>query len=324
MSPANAHHGRYVLTGAAGFIGSSLTDRLLASGHEVVGVDSFDGAYDAGLKRRNLSGAVESPGFTLIEGDVRSPGRFARSFEGGQVDAVVHLAARAGVARSVEEPLVCEEVNVGGTLSVLEAARKRQVPVLLVSSSSVYGEPEGEASSEEHPPRPLSPYAASKRAAELFAAAYSRLFGLSVCVARLFSVYGPRQRPDMAVHLFAESLLSGRKVSLFGEGRLSRDLTYIDDATDGLLACLRRLEERQGAFEVYNIGSGRSVEVREVLRLLERLLDRRALFRVSPSRPFEPSRTCADLSRSRSVLGYAPRITLEEGLRRFVLQGEGS
>ncbi|MEN8184433.1 MAG: NAD-dependent epimerase/dehydratase family protein, partial [Myxococcota bacterium] len=257
---------RILVTGAAGFVGSSLVDRLLAEGREVVGFDSFDPFYPEALKRRNLRGAREHPHFRLVEGDIRDAGMVERLFSVG-FDGVVHLAALAGVRPSLERPATYADVNVNGTTVLFEAGVRHGGPrFVFASSSSVYGErEEGPFRETDRVDHPISPYAATKKAGELLAHSFHHAYGLPICCVRIFTAYGPRQRPDLAIHKFAERMRRGDSVPLFGDGTTVRDYTYIDDLVDGLVRCLAA----DLGFAMLNLGAGRTVSLLEVVQTLE-------------------------------------------------------
>ena len=261
---------RVLVTGAAGFIGSSLVDRLLAEGREVVGLDCFDPFYPEQVKLGNLSSALDHARFRLVRGDIRDSAALGAVFASGEIEGVVHLAALAGVRASLERPTVFADVNVHGTSAVLEAAVRAGRPhFVFASSSSVYGEREAGSFREDDPAlHPISPYAASKRAGELLAYAFHHAHGLGVTCTRIFTAYGPRQRPDLAVRKFAERMLSGQPVPIFGDGGSLRDYTYIDDLVEGLLRAL----DRDLGFAILNFGAGRTVTVLEVVKQLEQAL----------------------------------------------------
>jgi UDP-glucuronate 4-epimerase len=308
---------RVLVTGAAGFIGSTLSARLLAEGREVVGLDSLDPYYPVEMKRRNLAPLEASPGFRFVRGDVRDPASLAAAFGGGPVAGVAHLAALAGVRPSLERPVEYADVNVVGSARVFEACVQAGVEhVVFASSSSVYGERlDGEPFRETDPvERPISPYAATKRAGELLAHSFHHTRGLPVVCARIFTAYGPRQRPDLAVRAFAERIRRGESIPVFGDGKSLRDFTYVDDLVDGLV---RALDSGLG-FEILNLGAGRTVSVLEVVELLERALDREARIEWLPRQTGDVSRTWADIGAAGRLLGYAPRTSLEEGIAHFV------
>jgi UDP-glucuronate 4-epimerase len=308
--------GTILVTGGAGFIGSHLVDRCLAEGREVVVFDSFDPFYPESEKRRNLEGARSSDRFRLVQGDIRDADAVESLFAEGRFDAMVHLAALAGVRPSLERPARYADVNVHGTGVVLEAAVRHGVPrAVVASSSSVYGERDAGPFRESDPvDRPISPYAATKRAAELLAHTYHHAHGLSVTCVRIFTAFGPRQRPDLAIRKFTDRMLRDEPVPVYGNGTSVRDLTYIDDLVDGLV---RALDTDLG-YAILNMGAGRTVSVLEVIAMLEKALGVKASIEWFPPQVGDVPRTWADISAARRVLGYAPSISLEEGLTRFV------
>jgi UDP-glucuronate 4-epimerase len=315
--------GRVLVTGAAGFIGSTLAERLLAEGREVVGFDSLDPFYPQEMKRRNLAALESQRGFRFRQADVRDRAALERTFAEGRFDGVVHLAALAGVRPSLERPAEYADVNVVGTARLLEACVASGVErVVFASSSSVYGErPDGEPFRESDPvERPISPYAATKRAGELLAHSFHHAHGLRIVCARIFTAYGPRQRPDLAVRAFAERVLRDEAIPVFGDGKSLRDFTYVDDLVDGLVRAL----DSGLSFEILNLGAGRTVTVLEVVEVLEKALGRSARIQWLPRQTGDVSRTWADIGAARAALGYAPRTSLEEGIARFVewLEGE--
>ena len=306
---------RILVTGAAGFIGSNLVDRLLAEGREVVGLDSFDPFYAEEQKRRNLAAALNSSSFRIVRGDIRSEDTVASLFGETPFDSVVHLAALAGVRPSLERPAVYADVNVHGTSVVLEAAVKHGNPrVVFASSSSVYGERKDGPFRETDPvERPISPYAATKRAGELIAHTFHHAHGLSITCARIFTAYGPRQRPDLAIRKFAERMLEGRSVPVFGDGQSLRDFTYIDDLVDGLVKAI----DRDLGFSILNFGAGRQIAVLEVIKLLEKTLKVSAAIEWLPAQTGDVRRTWSDIAAAREALGFEPQISFEEGITRF-------
>ena len=307
---------RVLVTGAAGFIGSTLVDRLLAEGREVVGLDNFDAFYPEQAKRRNLASALENARFRLVQGDIRDPAALARAFAPAEITGVVHLAALAGVRPSFERPAAYADVNVHGTAALLEAATRAGLPrIVLASSSSVYGERQGGPFREDDPAlHPISPYAATKRAGELLAHAFHHGFGLAITCARIFTAYGPRQRPDLAVRKFAECMLRGEPVPVYGDGGSLRDFTYIDDLVDGLL---RALDHDLG-FAILNFGAGRALTVLEMLKQLEQALGIDAQIEWRPRETGDATRTWADASAARAALGWSASVPFEIGIRRFV------
>ena len=313
---------RILVTGAAGFIGSHVCDALLGRGDSVVGLDCFDDFYDPAAKRRNLAACARHPAFSLIEADIRDPAAVDRALAG--VDAVIHLAARAGVRPSIHQPLLFQDVNVGGTCVLLEAARCRGLRrFVFASSSSVYGNNRKVPFAETDPVDfPISPYAATKRAGELIAHTYAHLHGLDVTCLRLFTVYGPRQRPDLAIHKFARLIEAGEPIPIYGNLDSSRDYTFVADIVDGLLRAL----DRCGGFRIYNLGNSHPIPLAELVSTLEKALAKPARIDHQPAQPGDVQRTFADLTAARRDLGYAPATSLESGLGQFVrwLRSPGS
>lgn len=311
---------RVLVTGGAGFIGSHLCERLVERGEEVVAVDNFDPFYAAGVKRGNLAGLEGHPRFRLVEADVCDPERVDAALGDGELDVVVHLAARPGVQPSIRQPLEYVHVNVGGTVGALEVARRRGARAFLLgSSSSVYGDSAPVPFREDDPAaRPISPYAASKRAAELLCHTYAHLHSLSIVCLRLFTVYGPRQRPDLAIHKFARLMAAGEEVPVFGDGTTERDYTYVDDVLQGIEGAVRYALDHPGGFDVFNLGESRTVPLAELLTLLSGEMGVEPRIRRLPAQPGDVTRTYASIERARSRLGYDPRTPIEEGIRRFV------
>jgi UDP-glucuronate 4-epimerase len=307
--------GRILVTGGAGFVGSTLTDRLLGEGREVVVLDSFDPYYPEAAKRENLSGALRSSRFRLEAGDLRDPAAVQRAIVGAE--AVVHLAALAGVRPSLERPADYADVNVRGTAVLAEAMTRAGVGRLVfASSSSVYGEREGQSGPfREGDPveRPVSTYAATKKAGELLLHAFHHAHGLSVTCARIFTAYGPRQRPDLAIRKFAERMRAGRPIPVYGDGSSTRDFTYVDDLVDALV----RAVDTDLGYSILNFGAGRTVRLLDVIAELERALGRKAEIEWLPPQTGDVSRTWADTSAAQAALGWQPKVSLEEGVSRF-------
>lgn len=306
---------RIVVTGGAGFIGSHLCEALLRGGHEVVAFDDFDDFYDPAVKRRNLAGAMSHRRFTLIEGDIRKPEDVRRAVR-DRVEVVIHLAARAGVRPSIELPLLYQDVNVGGTLVLLEACRKvGSCKFIFGSSSSVYGNnPQFPFSESDSVDAPISPYAATKRAGELLCHTYHHLYGMPLTCLRFFTVYGPRQRPDLAIHKFVRLIEAGQAIPLFGDGSTVRDYTYIDDIVDGV----SRAIDRCSGFHTYNLGGARPVSLRDLIAMIEDVTGRKAVIERRPPQAGDVERTCADVSLAGRELGFRPLTGLATGLARFV------
>jgi UDP-glucuronate 4-epimerase len=315
---------RILLTGAAGFIGSHLAERLLARGDRVVGLDNFDAFYDRAVKESNLAGLRSSAGFVFHEGDITSAPDLvaaAAASTGGGLDVVVHLAALAGVRPSIEDPVRYAHVNLVGTSRVLELCRAQKIPRLVfASSSSVYGADSAVPFRESDPcQRPLSPYAATKRAGELLAYTAHHLGGLDVTCLRFFTVYGPRQRPDLAIHKFTRLIAADKPIELFGDGSTSRDYTWIDDIIDGTVAAIdEQVRDGAAAYRLYNLGGSRTTSLLRLVELVGDALGKKPTIKWLPEQPGDMRRTLAELTLSGQRLGYAPRISIEQGIPRFV------
>ncbi|HEX5965674.1 MAG TPA: GDP-mannose 4,6-dehydratase [Pyrinomonadaceae bacterium] len=309
---------KFLITGGAGFIGSHLVDRLLASDVEhVTVVDDFNDFYDPDIKRNNIRGHLEDPRYQLAEVDIRDRSALDQALANKQFDCIVHLAARAGVRPSLSQPQLYNETNVTGTLNLLEFARQHDIKQFVFgSSSSVYGINAKVPFSEDDPIRqPISPYAATKGAGELLCHTYSHLYGIRCVCLRFFTVYGPRQRPDLAIHKFAQLISEGKPIPVFGDGTTRRDYTYVDDIIDGVVAAIHN---DQSDHEVINLGESRTVELRELISLLEKELDAHAIIDRQPTQPGDVPQTFADITRARNLLGYNPQTEIEEGVHRFV------
>ena len=306
-----------LVTGAAGFIGSHLAERLLDLGNRVIGLDNFDDFYSPATKWHNIHALREKRAFELQQGDIRDIALLADIFSRNKIDIVVHLAGRPGVRPSLEQPLLYQEINVGGTINLLEASRTYGVKqFLFASSSSVYGlNSQTPFSEEAKVDYPISPYAASKAAAELFCRTYSYLYDLPTVVLRLFTVYGPRQRPEMAIYHFTRMIEQGQEVTLFGGDTTSRDFTYIDDIVAGFEAVLTL---RDKGFDVFNLGAGKSVDLKYVISLIEVSIGKKATIREVGPQPGDVPTTLADISKARSTFGYQPKVDIAEGIPRFV------
>jgi UDP-glucuronate 4-epimerase len=311
-----------IVTGAAGFIGSSLCDRLLATGQRVVGVDSFDPFYDRRTKERNLVEARSSSRFCFVEADVRDASLAERiRAVAPEVSMVVHLAAKAGVRPSIECPRAYVETNTGGTAACLDLARALGVEHFVFgSSSSVYGNDTPAPFAEDAVAlSPISPYAASKRAAEILCANWATVYGLRCVSLRFFTVVGERQRPDLALHAFTRAILRGERIRVFGDGSMRRDFTYIQDIVDGIVASLAYVQTLPaGAHDVINLGGHASVTVLELIRTIERASGCRAQVEFAPHPQGDVNQTCADIGKARRALGFAPRVQLDEAVERFV------
>ena len=309
---------RILLTGAAGFIASHLSDHLLNRGLSVVGLDSFDDFYDPATKEGNIARALDHDSFTLIRGDIRDR-EILKGLPDG-IDTIVHIAARAGVRPSIAHPVLYYDVNVTGTLNLMELAREREIRrFVFASSSSVYGNNIKVPFSEDDPvDHPISPYAATKKAGELLTHAYSHLYGISCLCLRFFTVYGPRQRPDLAIHKFARLLDSGEDLPMFGDGSSQRDYTYIVDIVQGVEGALDWVGANEGVHDIVNLGESRTIGLGEMIQVLGEEMETSPRIRQLSEQPGDVVRTYADISKARRVLGYEPKWEFREGIRAFV------
>ena len=306
---------RILITGGAGFIGSHLAEKLLAVGREVVILDDFNDFYDPQIKRANIAGFVKN--VTLCHIDLRENDSVRSVFRREKIDAIVHLAARAGVRPSIQHPRLYYDTNVIGTLNLLEAARMTGVErFIFVSSSSVYGASKTIPFSEdEHLTQTLSPYAATKIAGEFLCSTYSHLYKMRIVALRYFTVYGPRQRPDLAIHQFTRRICAGQRIDQFGDGTTRRDYTYIDDIIQGTIAAF----DYDGAmYDVFNLGESQTIQLKDLISAIENALGKKAKINRLPEQPGDMPRTYADISKAKKLLGYNPTTKLGEGLPRFV------
>ena len=307
-----------LVTGAAGFIGCHVVEWFLDRGTEVCGVDLFDDFYDPRIKEANLDRARDHRGFTELRADIRD--RAALKSVPDQVDAVIHLAARAGVRPSIEQPSLYTSVNVDGTVALLEFVRERGIgSFVFASSSSVYGNNEKVPFAEDdRVDRPISPYAATKRAGELLCSSFHHVHGIGVVALRLFTVYGPRQRPDLAIHKFARLLSEERPLPVYGDGSSARDYTYIDDIVLGVGTAVDFLRARPATYEIVNLGGSRTVSLNEMVEVVSSEMGIEAKIQRLPMQPGDVLRTYADVSKARRLLGYDPTTDFRAGVRKFV------
>lgn len=306
---------KVLVTGAAGFIGSHLCERLLKDGKQVLGIDNFDDFYAPQIKRRNIAGCLENKNFELVEADIRDRAAMGE-VAGKDIDVIVHLAAKAGVRPSIEKPMLYADVNINGTMALHEAAKKYKVGKFIFgSSSSVYGNNKKVPFSEDdNVDFPISPYAATKKAGELICHTYHHLYGMSITCLRYFTVYGPRQRPDLAIHKFARLIEDGKPIPIYGDGTMSRDFTYIDDIIDGTAAAV----EKCSGFNIYNLGESHPITVNDLVVEIEKALGKKASKEYISLQPGDAERTFADVTKAINELGYNPKIRIEDGLSKFV------
>ena len=306
-----------LVTGVAGFIGSHVCEAFLASGWKVRGLDSFDNFYDAGIKRYNLEKALRHPNFELLEGDLMDSLICQRSVLA--CNAVVHLAARAGVRPSIEDPQAYINHNISATLGLLNAMQKEGIKKLVfASSSSVYGNESNHPWNEQLDVNlPISPYAFTKKSCELMNHTYHHLYGLDIINLRLFTVYGPRQRPDLAIHKFFKQILRGQPITVYGDGSSARDYTYVSDIVAGIEGAVQYLMQNKSVYEIVNLGNNVPVALSELIRQIGQVLNRKVTIERLPFQPGDVNVTCADISKANNLLGYHPKVTLTDGLSHF-------
>jgi UDP-glucuronate 4-epimerase len=305
-----------LVTGGAGFIGSHLVDRLLDRDLEVICLDDFNDFYDPAIKRSNIAGHLASSKYRLVQSDIRDKQRLVQVFREYSVTKIIHLAARAGVRQSLEEPFLYEDVNIKGTMNLLELARLHRVGhFIFASSSSVYGANSKVPFCEgDRIDRTVSPYAATKYSGELMCYTYHHLYGVPTTCLRFFTVYGPRQRPEMAIYKFTQAIYAGKPIPFFGNGSTARDYTYIDDIINGVLAAM----DHPFPFEVFNLGESTTVTLGQLVDQLERISGRTAVLKKMPMQPGDVEITYADVSKARQLLGYNPSVSISEGLAKFI------
>lgn len=305
-----------LLTGGAGFIGSHVAERLLAQGHEITVLDDFNDYYNPEFKHQNVADWKNHPKFRLVTGDIAVWETVFKTFQRAKPDMVIHLAARAGVRPSVQDPFLYQRVNVRGTLNILESMRQTGVKKLTFgSTSSVYGiNSKVPFSESDLVQNTISPYAATKLAGEALCRSYSHLYGIDTVVLRFFSVYGPRGRPDMAIYQFTQKIITGKPIPMFGDGSSERDYTHVDDIVQGVLATV----DQKFGFEICNLGESETISLRDMIAEVEKSVGRKATIDRLPEQPGDVPRTYADISKSWKLLGYRPRIKVDEGIPLFV------
>lgn len=306
----------YLVTGCAGFIGSHVVDRLLGMGKKVMGVDNFDSFYDPNIKKRNIEHNLKNVNFNLYSADIREKDDMEKIFKDNNIEIIIHLAARAGVRPSIQNPLLYEDVNIKGTINILELSKEFGINNFIFgSSSSVYGVNEKIPFNEKDTvEKAISPYAASKRACEIFCYTYHHLYGIPVTCLRFFTVYGPRQRPEMAIHKFTRLIDNGKEIEMYGDGTSRRDYTYISDIVDGIIATL----DKKFGYEVINLGDSRTVELQYLIKLIGEYLGKKAIIKHIPDQPGDVPITYADVSKAKKLLGYNPEVSIEKGIEKFV------
>ena len=309
-----------LLTGCAGFIGSHTLERLLADGHTVLGVDNFDPFYPRAIKNQNLEAVINSESFELIESDLADPATYSKIefFTGAKtIDAIIHLAAKAGVRPSIEDPLGYQRANVIATQNLLEFSRKHSIKqFVFASSSSVYGvNPDVPWKEEDAVLKPISPYASTKVSCELMGHVYSKLFDMRVLGLRFFTVYGPRQRPDLAINKFVRLISEGKPIPVFGDGSTRRDYTYIDDIVEGIIGALHY--DRTN-YELFNLGNDQTVTLSEMIETIESVIGKKAIIDRQPEQPGDVPQTWADIGKARKYLNYNSETCFVEGIQKFI------
>lgn len=307
---------KIVVTGGAGFIGSNLVDKLLLDkSNEVFCIDSFDNFYGESIKRKNIAGALTHTNFHLLEGDIRD-NDFLNTVFKTKFDVIIHLAARAGVRPSIEQPLLYEDVNVKGTLNLLEQAKNNNIQqFVFASSSSVYGvNPRTPWSEDDHVLNPISPYASTKVAGELIGHTYSHLYNIRFIALRFFTVFGPRQRPDLAIHKFFNLIDNNKSIPFFGDGTTSRDYTFVDDIVSGILGAI---DYNKSMYEVINLGNNRTVTLLQLITAIENSVGKKAMLDKQPAQAGDVPHTYANVEKAKKLLAYSPSTSLEDGLEKF-------
>ncbi|MGO4547617.1 GDP-mannose 4,6-dehydratase [Paenibacillus sp. 2TAB23] len=317
-----------VVTGGAGFIGSHLCDALLQKGHKVINIDSFNDYYDPVIKRNNVEETQDlvdklnlaRDSYKVEEGDLRNAEFLNRIFNENQVDTIIHLAASAGVRPSIQDPVLYTDVNINGTVNLLEMSKIHNIKsFVFASSSSVYGNNDKVPFSEDDVVDfPISPYAATKKAGELLCHTYHSLYNINMACLRFFTVYGPRQRPDLAIHKFTKLISEGEAIPYYGDGSSERDYTYIEDIIDGVTKAVEWVKEGERKFEVFNLGESNTISLRRMVEAIENTLGKKAVINKMPMQPGDVNRTYADVSKAKNILGYNPSWHFEDGISKFV------
>ena len=310
----------YLITGGAGFIGSSLSERLIKEGNRVVAIDNFCDFYNPTIKENNVKELIKNSNFKLYRNDIRDRESVKRIFEENNIDIVMHLAAMAGVRPSIENPVLYQEVNCMGTQNILEEMKAHNVKnLVMASSSSVYG------NCKEVPFKEnmivdfaISPYAATKKANEVMTHVYHKLFDMNVIMLRFFTVYGPKQRPDLAINKFTRLMLEDKEIPMFGDGTTSRDYTYIDDIVDGIIRSCNYVENNNDVYEILNLGNSSPVSLKEMINTIGQAIGVNPKIKQLPMQPGDVDRTFADISKAKKLIGYNPKTSFKEGIENFV------
>ncbi|MBR1802802.1 MAG: SDR family NAD(P)-dependent oxidoreductase [Clostridia bacterium] len=310
----------YFVTGGAGFIGSSLCERLLKEGNKVIAIDNFCDFYSPKVKEHNIKGLLENSNFKLYRNDIRDKEAIKKIFDENHIDVVVHLAAMAGVRPSIENPVLYQEVNCMGTQNILEEMKAHNInQLVMASSSSVYGNCKEVPFKEDMiVDFAISPYAATKKANEVMTHVYHQLFNMKVIMLRFFTVYGPKQRPDLAINKFTRLMLADEEIPMFGDGTTSRDYTYIDDIVDGIIRSCDYVEKNENVYEILNLGNSSPVSLKEMIETIAKVIGVTPKINQLPMQPGDVERTFADVSKAKQLIGYNPKTSFEDGIKSFV------
>ncbi len=310
----------YFITGGAGFIGSTLAEDLLKDGQKVITIDNFCDFYNPIIKEHNVKELLKNENFKLYKNDIRDKNAIKKIFDENKIDIVMHLAAMAGVRPSIENPILYQEVNCLGTQNILEEMRAHDVKnLVMASSSSVYGNckevPFKESMIVDYA---ISPYAATKKANEVMTHVYHKLFDFNVIMLRFFTVYGPKQRPDLAINKFTRLMLEGKEIPMFGNGTTSRDYTYIDDIVDGIKKSCNYVLEKQDVYEILNLGNSSPISLKEMINIIGKAVGIEPIIKQLPMQPGDVERTYADISKAKKLIGYEPKMSFEKGIKKFI------
>lgn len=315
----------YLITGGAGFIGSHLADRLLSEGNKVIVIDNFNDFYNPAIKRKNVYQHLNDKNYILYENDIRDKQAVNKIFSENSIDCVIHLAAYAGVRPSIENPILYEEVNCGGTINILENAKNYGVnKIVLASSSSVYGNCKSVPFREtDQVDFAISPYAATKKSNEVMGHVYHKLYKIDMAFLRFFTVYGPRQRPDLAINKFVRLMINNEAIPLFGDGTTKRDYTYVSDIVDGIMASINWVQNNTNVYEIFNLGNSNPVSLIDMIKTIEKKLEIHAIIDKLPMQKGDVDITYADISKANTILGYQPKVSFDEGIENFITWYKG-
>lgn len=310
----------YLITGGAGFIGSTLADKLLEKNYKVIVVDNFNDFYDPKIKENNVKNNLENANYKLERVDIRDEKALENVFDENKIDGIFHLAAMAGVRPSIENPILYQQVNGIGTQVILEQAKKHNIKnLVMASSSSVYGNCKEVPFKEDFiVDFAISPYAATKKANEVMAHVYHKLFDMNIIMLRFFTVFGPRQRPDLAINKFTRLMLEGKEIPMFGDGTTSRDYTFVDDIVDGIIKSMEYEENHESVYEILNLGNSSPITLKEMIDIIGKVLNVEPVINQLPMQPGDVERTYADTSKAKALIGYEPKTSFEDGIKEFI------